>query len=102
MQKHYQKAADQLQKTVEEVVTTLRKEMHDEGLNLDQIAKQPMMVEIVSFLLVKCLSDERLTFAAFKDEQQARREAMEIVKAAVIQYRGKNLEPPLKKYQAPF
>ncbi|OQY55478.1 MAG: hypothetical protein DRR08_04385 [Candidatus Parabeggiatoa sp. nov. 2] len=95
MQKDYQDAADKLQQAVEEAVTALRKQLAEAGLDLEKIPKQPMAVEIVSFVLAKCLIDERLTFS-FGDEQQARKEAMAIVKAAVIQYRGKNLAPPPK------
>jgi hypothetical protein len=95
MQKDYQEAADKLQQAVEEAVTALRKQLAEAGLDLEKIPKQPMAVEIVSFVLAKCLTDERLSFG-FGDEQQARKEAMTIVKAAVIQYRGKNLVPPPK------
>ncbi len=95
MQKSYQEAADQLQTAVEQAVTTLREQMAADGLNLDNIPKQPMMVEIVSFVLAKCLTDERLRFSS-SEEQRAYAEAMNTVKAAVIQYRGGNLAPPAK------
>ena len=95
MQKNYQDAADQLEKAVEEVIASLRKEMVEAGLNIDNIAKQPMAVEVVSFLLAKCLTDERLAFN-FHDRQQAHKDAINVVKAAVIQYRGANLVPPSK------
>jgi hypothetical protein len=95
MQKSYQEAADELQKSVDNVLDTLRNKLANEGLNLDNIPKQPMVVEIVSFLLVKCLVEERLTFDIV-DKQQAYKEAMEIIKAAVIQYRGTHLVPPQK------
>ena len=94
MQKYYQEAADKLQNVVEEVVTLLKKELVEKGVNTDAIPKQPMAVEIVSFALIKCLIEERLAFNEFEDEQQARIEALEIIKAAVIKYRGQNLVPP--------
>lgn len=96
MQKHYQDAANQLQTAVEEALMTLRKKLVNEGLNIDNIPKQPMAVEIASFALVNCLIEERLAFNSLEDPQKARQEAMTIVKAAVIQYRGKNLVPPSK------
>ncbi len=96
MQKLYQEAADTLRKTVEEVIIKLRKELADEGLNINQIPKEPMMVEIVSFTLAKCLGDERLVFDPFQNNQQTYQEALEIIKRAVIQYRGNNLVPPSK------
>jgi len=95
MQKSYQEAADQLQTSVEQAVTALREQMAADGLNLDSIPKQPMAVEIVSFVLAKCLTDERLHFSS-SEEQPAYAEAMNTVKAAVIQYRGGNLVPPKK------
>ncbi len=98
MQKNYQDAADKLQTAVEETVTALRKQLAAEGLDIEKIPKQPMAVEIVSFALMGCLTDERRAFDSLADEQQARKDAMEIIKAAVIQYRGKNLAPP-SKYQ---
>ncbi|EDN66139.1 hypothetical protein BGP_1064 [Beggiatoa sp. PS] len=96
MQKSYQDAADELQKSVDNVLDVLRNKLANEGLNLDKIPKQPMTVEIVSFLLVKCLVEERLTFDIVENKQQALKEAMEIIKAAVIQYRGTHLVPPTK------
>lgn len=93
MQKNYQEAADQLQQAVAAAVTTLRKQLTDNGLNLDQIPKQPMAVEIASFVLAKCLTDERLVFNPVDEKQRAYQESLEIVKAAVIQYRGANLMP---------
>jgi len=96
MQKSYQDAADELQKSVDNVLDVLRNKLANEGLNLDKIPKQPMTVEIVSFLLVKCLVEERLTFDIVENKQQALKEAMEIIKAAVIQYRGTHLVPPPK------
>jgi hypothetical protein len=96
MQKYYQDAADELQKSVDNVLDALRNKLANEGLNLDKIPKQPMTVEIVSFLLVKCLVEERLTFDIVENKQQALKEAMEIIKAAVIQYRGTHLVPPQK------
>jgi len=95
MQQSYQEAADQLYKMLDEVLTTQRQELANEGLDMDKIPKQPMAVEIVSFLLVKCLTDERLAFDMFQQKQQANMEAMQIIKKAVIQYRGNNLVPPL-------
>jgi len=95
MQKYYQEAADKLEEAVEEAISSLRTEMANMGLNIDKIAKESMMVEIVSFLLAKCLSDERLAFD-FDERQRAHQEAMQIVKAAVVQYRGSYLVPPSK------
>ncbi|KHD08331.1 hypothetical protein PN36_12490 [Candidatus Thiomargarita nelsonii] len=88
MQKDYQEAADKLEGAVEEAISSLRTQMA--GLNIDKIAKESMAVEVVSFLLAKCLSDERLAFD-FDDRQQAHKEAMHIIKAAVIQYRRQNI-----------
>ena len=96
MQKNYQDAADKLQIAIEETVTALRNQLAAEGLDIEKIPKQPMAVEIVSFALMGCLTDERLALVPLADEQQARQEAKEIIKAAVIQYRGKSLVPPLK------
>lgn len=96
MQQSYQEAADQLYKMLDEVLTTQITELAKEGLDMDKIPKQPMAVEIVSFLLVKCLTDERMAFDMFQQKQQASQEAMETIKKAVIQYRGNNLVPPLK------
>jgi hypothetical protein len=93
MQKHYQDAADKLEEAVEEAISSLRTQMA--GLNIDKIAKESMAVEIVSFLLAKYLSDERQAFNS-DDRQRAHQEAMHIIKAAVIQYRGANLVPPSK------
>ncbi len=96
MQQSYQEAADQLYQMLDEVLTKQRQELANEGLDMDKIPKQPMVVEIVSFLLVKCLTDERLAFDMFQQKQQANKEAMQIIKKAVIQYRGNNLVPPLR------
>jgi len=96
MQKYYQEAAEQLPIAVDDVLTKLRKQLAEDGLSIDKIPKQPMAVEIVSFLLVKYLVEERLTFH-FENEQKAHQEAMEIIKRAVIQYRGTNLVPPSKE-----
>jgi len=96
MQQSYQDSADQLYKMLDEVLTTQRKELAKEGLDIDKIPKQPMAVEIVSFLLVKCLTEERMAFDMFQNKPPAYQEAMEIIKQAVIQYRGNNLVPPLK------
>ncbi len=96
MQQSYQEAADQLYKMLDEVLTKQREKLANKGLDMDKIPKQPMAVEIVSFLLVKCLTDERLAFDMFQQKQQANTEAMQIIKKAVIQYRGNNLVPPLR------
>ena len=96
MQKYYQETAEQLSTAVDDVVTKFRKQLAEDGLSIDKIPKQPMAVEIVSFLLVKYLVEERLTFH-IQDEQAAYQEAMELVKAAVIQYRGTYLVPPSKE-----
>ncbi len=96
MQQSYQEAAEQLYKMLDEVLTKQREKLANKGLDMDKIPKQPMAVEIVSFLLEKCLTDERLAFDMFQQKQQANTEAMQIIKKAVIQYRGNNLVPPLR------
>lgn len=96
MQKNYQDAANNLQKPIEDVLAVLRNQLAESGLDIDKIPRQPMAVEIVSFALVNCLTNERLAFEPFADEQPARQEAMEIVKAAIVQYRGGNLVPKPK------
>ncbi|MCK5716534.1 MAG: hypothetical protein KAH77_03525 [Thiomargarita sp.] len=93
MQEIYQEASNQLEISVENVVAKLRVQLQDKKLNIDTVAQQSMTVEIVAFLLVKCLCNERQAFVQPYDEQEARARAMEIVKAAVIQYRGGNLVP---------
>ncbi len=96
MQKDYQEAAEKLEGALEEAISSLRTQMAGLNIdNIDKIAKESMAVEIVSFLLAKCLSDERLAFD-FDERQRAHKEAMHIIKAAVIQYRGANLVPPSK------
>ncbi len=96
MQQSYQDAAEQLYKMLEEVVSKQRTELANDGLEVEKIPKQPMAVEIVSFLLVKCLTEERMAFDMFQQKSLAYEEAMEVIKRAVIQYRGNNLVPPLK------
>ncbi len=97
MQESYQEAAEKLQPVIEDILTAFRTQLADQGLDIEQIPKQPMAVEILSFALINYLTEERLFFSSV-EEQVARQEAMTIVKAAVIQYRGKNLVP-LSKYQ---
>ena len=92
MREIYQEASEQLNDSVVTVVNTLRKQIENNDFKPDKVAKQSMAVEIVSFLLVNCLIEERKAFVQC-DEKEARSRAMEIVKAGVIQYRGGNLVP---------
>ena len=93
---YYQDAADKLQIAVEKVLISLREQLAGKGLKIEDLPKEPMAVEIVSFALVKCLIQERLAFNPFVDEQQASQEAYDLIKTAVIKYRGANLVPPQK------
>jgi hypothetical protein len=97
MEHSYQEAAEKLQPLMDDIVTAFRTQLADQGLDIDKIPKQPMAVEILSFALVNYLTEERLFFSSV-EPKIARQEATTIVKAAVIQYRGKNLVP-LSRYQ---
>ncbi len=96
MQKNYQNATNQVQKALKESLASLRENLTNEGLNIDKIATESMAVEVVSFLLVECLTEERMAFHPFDGAEKAHQDALKIVKTAVIQYRGDNLVPPQK------
>jgi L-rhamnose isomerase len=96
MQKYYQNATNQVQKALKESLASLRENLTNEGLNIEKIATESMAVEVVSFLLVECLTKERMAFHSFDGAEKAREDALKIVKTAVIQYRGNNLVPPRK------
>lgn len=93
MQARYQAAAQELQQTLKELVATFKTELITTGLNRNALLDQSIAVEIVAFALIDCLTAERLAVNPFKDEQQMRQEALEVVKSAVINYRGYNLMP---------
>jgi hypothetical protein len=94
MQAHYQAAANELQETIKELVATFKMELVKQGLNKDAVLDQPIAVEIVAFALINCLAEERLACNPFEDKLQAHQSALEIIRSAVIEYRGNNLIPP--------
>ncbi|NJO17985.1 MAG: hypothetical protein HC877_20340 [Thioploca sp.] len=93
MQAYYQAAANELQETIKELVASFKTELLKQGLNKDVLLDQPIAVEIVAFALINCLAQERLAFNPFEDKLQAHQTALEMVRSAVIKYRGHNLIP---------
>ncbi len=94
MQADYQVAANQLQEQLEEIVSLFKQELTKQGLDIEVLSNQPIAVEIVSFALVNCLTKERLAADPFENESQAYQEALQLIKSAVIKYRGSRLVPP--------
>lgn len=90
MNKHYGDSAENLYDDIDEIIMLLREQFEREGVNVDNVLKQTMAVEMVALILVKCLTDERLVLNATVDKQQASREAYDAVKQLVIQYRNNN------------
>lgn len=93
MQARYQAAAQELQETIKELVAAFKTELIATGLNRDALLDQSIAVEMVAFTLIDCLTEERLAVNPFEDKLQVRREALKMVKSAVINYRGHNLVP---------
>jgi hypothetical protein len=93
MQARYQAAAHELQGMVKELVTAFKAELTTVGLNRDVLLDESIAVEIVAFALIDCLTEERVVVNSFENKLQARQEALEIVKSAVINYRGHTLIP---------
>jgi hypothetical protein len=93
MQARYQAAAQELQETIKELVAAFKTELITAGLSRDALLEQSIAVEMVAFALIDCLTEERLAVNPFEDKLPARQEALEMVKLAVINYRGHNLIP---------
>lgn len=93
MQARYQVAAHELQGMVKKLVTAFKAELTTAGLNRDALLDESIAVEMVAFALIDCLTEERLVVNSFENKLQARQEALEIVKSAVIDYRGHTLIP---------
>ena len=93
MQARYQAAAQELQKTIQELVATFKEDLITAGLNRKALLDQSIAVEMVAFALIDCLTAERLAVNPFEDELQVRHDALEMVKSAIINYRGHNLIP---------
>lgn len=91
MNKHYEDSAENLYDEIDEIIMVLRKQFESEGVDVDDVLKQTMAVEMVALILVKCLTDERLILNSLVDKQEASREAYEAVKQVVMQYRKNNL-----------
>lgn len=91
MNKYYEDSAENLYDEIDEIIMVLRKQFETEGVDVDDVAKQTMAVEMVALILVKCLTDERLALNALTNKQSASREAYEAVKQIVMQYRKNNL-----------
>jgi hypothetical protein len=89
--KHYEDSAENLYDEIDEIIMVLRKQFESEGVDVDDVLKQTMAVEMVALILVKCLTDERLILNSLVDKQEASREAYEAVKQVVMQYRKNNL-----------
>ena len=96
MQAHYQDAARELQATIKELVAAFKMKLITAGLNKDVLLEQSIAVEMVAFALIDCLIEERLAVNPFEDKTQARQQALEMVKSAVINYRGHHLIPPVE------
>lgn len=94
MQAYYQAAANELQETIKELVAAFKMELIKQGLNQEALLNEPIAVEIAAFALINCLAEERLAVNPFEDKLPAHQEALEIVRSAVINYRGNNLIPP--------
>lgn len=91
MNKYYEDSAENLYDEIDEIIMVLRKQFETEGVDVDDVAKQTMAVEMVALILVKCLTDERLVLNTLTNKQSASREAYEAVKQVVMQYRKNNL-----------
>ncbi|OQW93580.1 MAG: hypothetical protein BWK79_10375 [Beggiatoa sp. IS2] len=91
MNKYYEDSAENLYDEIDEIIMVLRKQFETEGVDVDDVSKQTMAVEMVALILVKCLTDERLVLNSLTDKQSASREAYEAVKQIVMQYRRNNL-----------
>lgn len=75
---------------IEEIIMVLKKQFESKGVEIDATLKQTMAVEMVALILVKCLTDERLVLNTLVDKQASSREAYEVVKQVVNQYRSNN------------
>jgi hypothetical protein len=96
MNRKYQTIAEEVYQTIDHAVDTLRTELAAEGVDVEQIPKDTMFVELAAQVLIQALVQERLAFTAEADIESAGKEALKAVREMIIAYRGAVLKTAVR------